>query len=339
MFAFSGMCSPESGSGESDPEFSYSSEFQVRHVPVLWGIWHSFVSAVQNGVSNWSTTVLTETHIKKEKEDCGLKRPRGRPPKQSREQNGSIYCTAKKSKHGKKTKKEISGRKIPTKVLNECLTSWLWLISPAPRGTHLWEFIRDILIHPERNQGLLKWEDRREGVFKFLKSEAVAQMWGQKKKNSSMTYEKLSRAMRWMIWKLFSDIEFKIFQPRFMLKIFVKRVFWVWWIIHKSIRLNIPQQYAYIWVIGRTLQISTSPIHEHLPNTNTSSYPVLELFTLPVLSSQYRKVNMSPQLTLCFSIRYYYKREILERVDGRRLVYKFGKNSNGWKMEEIGVGM
>lgn len=69
-------------------------------------------------------------------------------------------------------------------------------VSAAPRGTHLWEFIRDILIHPEKNHGLMKWEDRREGVFKFLKSEAVAQMWGQKKKNSSMTYEKLSRAMR-----------------------------------------------------------------------------------------------------------------------------------------------
>lgn len=67
---------------------------------------------------------------------------------------------------------------------------------PAPRGTHLWEFIRDILIHPELNEGLMKWEDRREGVFKFLRSEAVAQLWGQKKKNSSMTYEKLSRAMR-----------------------------------------------------------------------------------------------------------------------------------------------
>ncbi|XP_048184473.1 ETS-related transcription factor Elf-3 isoform X2 [Corvus hawaiiensis] len=102
------------------------------------------------------------------------------------------------------------------------------LFPDAPRGTHLWEFIRDILIHPELNEGLMKWEDRREGVFKFLRSEAVAQLWGQKKKNSSMTYEKLSRAMR-----------------------------------------------------------------------------------------------------------YYYKREILERVDGRRLVYKFGKNSSGWKEEEV----
>ncbi|XP_058389790.1 ETS-related transcription factor Elf-3 isoform X3 [Diceros bicornis minor] len=102
------------------------------------------------------------------------------------------------------------------------------LFSSAPRGTHLWEFIRDILIHPELNEGLMKWENRREGVFKFLRSEAVAQLWGQKKRNSSMTYEKLSRAMR-----------------------------------------------------------------------------------------------------------YYYKREILERVDGRRLVYKFGKNSSGWKEEEV----
>ncbi|XP_048339213.1 ETS homologous factor [Sphaerodactylus townsendi] len=97
----------------------------------------------------------------------------------------------------------------------------------TPRGTHLWEFIRDILLHPEKNPGLIKWEDRTEGVFRFLKSEAVAQLWGKKKNNSSMTYEKLSRAMR-----------------------------------------------------------------------------------------------------------YYYKREILERVDGRRLVYKFGKNARGWRENE-----
>lgn len=97
----------------------------------------------------------------------------------------------------------------------------------SSRGTHLWEFIRDILLQPERNPGLIKWEDRREGVFRFLKSDAVAQLWGKKKNNSSMTYEKLSRAMR-----------------------------------------------------------------------------------------------------------YYYKREILERVDGRRLVYKFGPNARGWRETE-----
>ncbi|XP_041837593.1 ETS-related transcription factor Elf-3 [Melanotaenia boesemani] len=167
-FEYGGMLgfvsSPESGSSESEPEFPYPPFLKV--------------------------------HVKTEESESRVKRPRGRPPKVSRDHGSSIYDSSKKNKH-------------------------------APRGTHLWEFIRDILIHPEKNQGLMKWEDRQEGVFKFLKSEAVAQMWGQKKKNSSMTYEKLSRAMR-----------------------------------------------------------------------------------------------------------YYYKREILERVDGRRLVYKFGKNSSGWKIEE-----
>ncbi|KAM9612864.1 ETS-related transcription factor Elf-3 isoform 1-T1 [Trichechus inunguis] len=126
-------------------------------------------------------------------------------------------------KHGKR--KRGRPRKL-SKESRECLEGKK--SKHAPRGTHLWEFIRDILIHPELNEGLMKWENRHEGVFKFLRSEAVAQLWGQKKKNSSMTYEKLSRAMR-----------------------------------------------------------------------------------------------------------YYYKREILERVDGRRLVYKFGKNSSGWKEEEV----
>ncbi|XP_066883125.1 ETS-related transcription factor Elf-3 [Kogia breviceps] len=126
-------------------------------------------------------------------------------------------------KHGKR--KRGRPRKL-SKDSRECLEGKQ--SKRAPRGTHLWEFIRDILIHPELNEGLMKWENRQDGVFKFLRSEAVAQLWGQKKKNSSMTYEKLSRAMR-----------------------------------------------------------------------------------------------------------YYYKREILERVDGRRLVYKFGKNSSGWKEEEV----
>uniref|UniRef100_A0A3P9Q4F0 E74-like factor 3 (ets domain transcription factor, epithelial-specific ) n=1 Tax=Poecilia reticulata TaxID=8081 RepID=A0A3P9Q4F0_POERE len=193
---FTFMSSPESGSSESDPEFyPVSSEYSGT---LDLAFWSYGTVEVRHGKR---IAVLTEVHIKTEDGDCRIKRPRGRPPKVNRGHSSSIYDNPKKSKH-------------------------------APRGTHLWEFIRDILIHPEKNQGLMKWEDRREGVFKFLKSEAVAQMWGQKKKNTSMTYEKLSRAMR-----------------------------------------------------------------------------------------------------------YYYKREILERVDGRRLVYKFGKNSSGWKTEEIGSGI
>lgn len=166
-------------------------------------------------------------NVKTENGESRLKRPRGRPPKVSRE-HSSFYDNPKKNKHGEAMFEYSLHcifhylKHLCTWTLLSCymyFASLLHLYQPqvhlfhtdahasthlpycaplfaAPRGTHLWEFIRDILIHPEKNQGLMKWEDRREGVFKFLKSEAVAQMWGQKKKNSSMTYEKLSRAMR-----------------------------------------------------------------------------------------------------------------------------------------------
>lgn len=63
-------------------------------------------------------------------------------------------------------------------------------------GNHLWEFVRDLLRDPKFNPRLLKWEDKENGVFRFVQSEQVAQLWGEKKNNPHMTYEKLSRAMR-----------------------------------------------------------------------------------------------------------------------------------------------
>lgn len=193
------------------PDFGYYSDYKTQLTPGSDNGYDSYSESLQssttgsflNPSSPESTMsdsdpeyypIPTKSFVKQEPVE---KKKRGRPPKLNR--GSEHFLETKKNKH-------------------------------SPRGTHLWEFIRDILIHPEKNQGLMKWEDRRDGIFKFLKSEAVAQLWGQKKKNSSMTYEKLSRAMR-----------------------------------------------------------------------------------------------------------YYYKREILERVDGRRLVYKFGKNSSGWKLEEIGM--
>ncbi|XP_076471451.1 uncharacterized protein LOC143301212 [Babylonia areolata] len=68
--------------------------------------------------------------------------------------------------------------------------------SSQSKGNHLWEFIRDLLQNPVFNPSLVRWEDRAQGVFKFVQSEAVAQLWGRKKNNPQMTYEKLSRAMR-----------------------------------------------------------------------------------------------------------------------------------------------
>uniref|UniRef100_A0A8D0LCY6 E74 like ETS transcription factor 5 n=1 Tax=Sphenodon punctatus TaxID=8508 RepID=A0A8D0LCY6_SPHPU len=65
------------------------------------------------------------------------------------------------------------------------------------QSSHLWEFVRDLLLSPEENCGILEWEDREQGIFRVIKSEALAKMWGQRKKNDRMTYEKLSRALRY----------------------------------------------------------------------------------------------------------------------------------------------
>ncbi|XP_007468133.1 PREDICTED: ETS-related transcription factor Elf-5 isoform X3 [Lipotes vexillifer] len=65
------------------------------------------------------------------------------------------------------------------------------------QSSHLWEFVRDLLLSPEENCGILEWEDREQGIFRVVKSEGLAKMWGQRKRNDRMTYEKLSRALRY----------------------------------------------------------------------------------------------------------------------------------------------
>lgn len=71
-----------------------------------------------------------------------------------------------------------------------------YLCIPGTHSSHLWEFLRDLLLSPEDNSGILDWEDQEKGIFRVVRSEALAQKWGQRKRNSKMNYEKLSRALR-----------------------------------------------------------------------------------------------------------------------------------------------
>uniref|UniRef100_A0A0B6ZIL1 ETS domain-containing protein n=1 Tax=Arion vulgaris TaxID=1028688 RepID=A0A0B6ZIL1_9EUPU len=62
---------------------------------------------------------------------------------------------------------------------------------------HLWEFIRDLL-HSIDSQGIIDWISKEDGVFHVKNSTEVARLWGEKKKNKKqMTYEKLSRSLRY----------------------------------------------------------------------------------------------------------------------------------------------
>ncbi|CAJ0562505.1 unnamed protein product, partial [Mesorhabditis spiculigera] len=68
--------------------------------------------------------------------------------------------------------------------------------SQHTKGNKLWEFIRDALKDSSTCPTIVRWEDPIEGVFRIVESEKLARLWGEKKNNHKMTYEKLSRAMR-----------------------------------------------------------------------------------------------------------------------------------------------
>ncbi|KAF6216472.1 hypothetical protein GE061_000814 [Apolygus lucorum] len=61
----------------------------------------------------------------------------------------------------------------------------------------LWEFLRDLLKNPDMCPRIIKWDNHDEGLFRFVQSNEVARIWGERKGNKDMTYEKLSRAMRY----------------------------------------------------------------------------------------------------------------------------------------------
>ncbi|KAL3843110.1 hypothetical protein ACJMK2_021063 [Sinanodonta woodiana] len=65
------------------------------------------------------------------------------------------------------------------------------------RGCRLWEFLRNLLRDPRFNPSYICWENEAEGKFRIVKSKELAKLWGSKKGNDKMTYEKLSRAMRY----------------------------------------------------------------------------------------------------------------------------------------------
>lgn len=60
--------------------------------------------------------------------------------------------------------------------------------------------MRSLLEDATYNPDCIKWENRDEGVFRIVpgRSKIVAELWGVRKKNPSMTFDKLSRSLRYM---------------------------------------------------------------------------------------------------------------------------------------------
>lgn len=61
---------------------------------------------------------------------------------------------------------------------------------------HIWEFMRDLL---KSNSNLVEWINKKEGLFKIIKKDKLAKLWGkqkQRKYKTPMNYDKMSRGIR-----------------------------------------------------------------------------------------------------------------------------------------------
>ncbi|XP_063233382.1 ETS-related transcription factor Elf-5-like isoform X2 [Bacillus rossius redtenbacheri] len=86
----------------------------------------------------------------------------------------------------------------------------------AKKSMRLWEFIRNMLHDPRHCPKIIQWVDHDKGLFKFVRSDEVAKVWAEHKKNPKMNYEKLSRAMRYYYKsKVFMAVEHQRLVYRF----------------------------------------------------------------------------------------------------------------------------
>jgi len=59
------------------------------------------------------------------------------------------------------------------------------------------QWIVELIRDPKYNPKIITWVDEKRGVFMIKDTTAYAKLWGKIKQNNNMTYEKLSRAMRY----------------------------------------------------------------------------------------------------------------------------------------------
>ena len=60
----------------------------------------------------------------------------------------------------------------------------------------LWEFIHQLLLDAKFSKYVC-WENKEDYVFRIANPTGLAELWGQQKNRTNMTYEKLSRALRY----------------------------------------------------------------------------------------------------------------------------------------------
>lgn len=130
---------------------------------------------------------------------------------------------------------------------------------------HLWQFLKELLVHPKNLSNCIKWVDQKEGIFKIEDSARVAKLWGQRKNRPAMNYDKLSRSIRQYYKK---GIIKKTTHSKRLVYQFCQPFLWggrcVASILHDSAhcRKSLNQQWRGCWRCGATMDLVRSLVFE-----------------------------------------------------------------------------
>ena len=60
----------------------------------------------------------------------------------------------------------------------------------------IYKFCVDLLKDSKKYSEIIEWKNKQELVFKILNPEEISRLWGTRKSNKNMNYEKFSRGLR-----------------------------------------------------------------------------------------------------------------------------------------------
>jgi len=134
----------------------------------------------------WPTRVRRQPRRRYTTEDSDLDWEPEEEEEQVRKKAGQAGGRRRKpSRYGVRRKEESEAHRPPVPQRRKSGTKKItqWILS----------LLRD----PKYNPRVISWDNEEEGVFYVTDTAKFAKLWGERKKNPSMNYEKLSRAMRY----------------------------------------------------------------------------------------------------------------------------------------------
>ncbi|CAF0879057.1 unnamed protein product [Rotaria sp. Silwood1] len=152
----------------------------------------------------------------------------------------------------------------------------------------LWEFLY-ILLEDPYYESIIHWENREKMIFRIVQADKLAALWGLQKNRLSMTYEKLSRGMRYY----YSNNIIAKEQSKRLLYRFMRSPDE----IRKTMKRNVDTTSTFYSTINKQSSFSSSSSTSNLPRQESSteiSNRYLQLFSVHSPSSTPMISNLSP---------------------------------------------